>query len=295
MDRRRPLSWLAVLAVAAAATVGCRSAANSASVTEHPLLWAAQKDGKTTYLLGTMHIGFNAEKQLPTWVWDKVRAATSVAIETDPTDPVLMSAALRRDGGSLRDELGDVYWRKLEAQIGPSAKEALRMTPAAAAALIELQGIPATMPMDLMLFGEAKASDKKLVYLEPAARQLEILTKWVDLRMLKASIDERASGGTSSRDLLDAYVSGDIKRIEAMGTDRSAFKKTGRPDADYDAMMEELLFARNAAWIPAIETMHQDSDGLVAVGAMHLIGTRSVLELLQQRGFTISRVSAPRR
>jgi uncharacterized protein YbaP (TraB family) len=31
----------------------------------------------------------------------------------------------------------------------------------------------------------------------------------------------------------------------------------------------------------------------VAVGAMHLLGKRSVLDLLQQRGFKVARVTGP--
>jgi uncharacterized protein len=293
MSRRLPI-WLAALAVVAA-TVGCRPGSKTTAMSEHPLLWAAQKDGQTTYLLGTMHIGFNAEKQLPSWVWDKVKASKSFAIETDISDPALMQTGLRRDGTTLRDELGEDYWKKLEAELGPAtARSALRMTPASVSSLLEIKGMPPAMPMDLMLLGEAESSDKKLVYLEPAATQIALLDKWVDVRALKAALDERAAGtASSSKQLLAAYVAGDVKRLEAMGGDREAFTKTGRTEAEYDQMMNELLYARNASWIPAIEKMHAEGSAMVAVGAMHLLGKRSVLDLLQQRGFQIARVGKP--
>lgn len=291
---RRPSIWLAALAVVAA-TVGCRPASKITAMTEHPLLWSAQKDGQTTYLLGTMHIGFNAEKQLPRWVWDKVKASKSFAIETDISDPALMETGVRRDGTTLRDELGEEYWKKLEAELGaPVAKSALRLTPASVTSLLEIKGMPPAMPMDLMLLGEAESSDKKLVYLEPAATQIALLDKWVDLRALKAQLDERAAGkASSSKQLLAAYVAGDVKKLEAMGGDREAFTKSGRSDAEYDQMMNELLYDRNASWIPAIEKMHAEGNAMVAVGAMHLLGKRSVLDLLQQRGFKVARVTGP--
>ena len=54
--------------------------------------------------------------------------------------------------------------------------------------------------------------------------------------------------------------------------------------------MKELLLDRNASWIEPIEKLHARGGGFVAVGAMHLIGKRSVLDLLAQRGFTIKRL-----
>jgi uncharacterized protein len=287
---RRSLPWIATLAVAVA-TVACRPATEAPRVTQHPLLWSAQKDGHTTYLLGTMHIGFNAEKQLPQWVWGKLRTSTSFAMETDLTDPALMTTGIRQDGKTLRDELGEAYWNKLAAELGSGASAAMRMTPAAATSLLEVSSMPATMPMDLLLLGEATSAGKKIVYLEPASRQLALLDKWMDLRMLRASLDDRAHGKLAARELLTAYVEGNIARIEALGDDRLAFKKSGRSDSEYEELMRELLYDRNASWIDAIEAMHRQGDAMVAVGAMHLIGKRSVLELLRQRGFTIARVS----
>jgi uncharacterized protein len=288
---RRPLSWLAVAVATLAVATACRQDSHTA-VSERPLLWAAQKDGQTTYLLGTMHIGFNAEKQLPRWVWDKVRASRSFAIETDISDPALMQTGWRRDGRSLRDELGDVYWKKLEKELGGNASATLNMTPAAVTSLLEIKGLPPAMPMDLALLGEAEAADKKVVFLEEAALQVALLEKWITVDTLRVALDDRASGKTATKDLLAAYVAGDTAKLEALADGREVLKKAGRSDAEYDAMMEELLYRRNEAWIAPIEKMHAQGDAMVAVGAMHLLGKRSVLELLQARGFQITRVTS---
>jgi uncharacterized protein len=288
----RPLTWLAAVAVAVAATAACRPASPPTGLTERPLLWSAEKDGQKTYLLGTMHIGFNAEKQLPRWVWDKVRASHSFAVETDISDPQLMTTGVRRDGSSLREELGEAHWKKLEEQLGAGANAAQHMTPAAVTSLLEIKGLPAAMPMDLMLLGEAEAADKKVVFLEPASLQVALLEKWIDIATLKAAIDERAAGKASTKELLAAYVAGDIVRIEAIANDREGWKKSGRSDADYDVMMEDLIYKRNASWIEPIEKMHQEGNAMVAVGAMHLIGERSVLDLLERRGYKIARVTS---
>ncbi|MEO7093037.1 MAG: hypothetical protein ABI175_07300, partial [Polyangiales bacterium] len=41
----------------------------------HPLFWSIEKDGITTYAIGTIHIGVDAEARLPSIVWDKLDAA----------------------------------------------------------------------------------------------------------------------------------------------------------------------------------------------------------------------------
>jgi uncharacterized protein YbaP (TraB family) len=289
---RRPLTWLVALAVAAV-SLGCRVAPKPSQAVEHPLLWAAHKDGKTTYLLGTMHIGFDAEKELPGWVWAKVRAAKSFAVETDISDPALAAAGTRRDGRTLRQELGEEHWQKLARLLGTgTAHAALTMTPGAVASLLEMKGIPPAMPMDLVLLGEAETSGKQLVFLEPAALQIALLDKWLDVRALKEAIDERIAGRQSAVELLAAYRAGDVARLEALGEDREAARKAGRSEAELDAMMDEMLYRRNASWIAPIEAMHAQGDAMVAVGAMHLIGERSVLELLRGRGYQIERVAS---
>src|SRR5512132_343227 len=77
----------------------------------HPLFWAVEKDGKTTYFLGTMHIGVDASSRLPDLVWQKLDAAKAFAMETD-LDSQSIEDMKRKDGGSLHKDLGDAYWQK---------------------------------------------------------------------------------------------------------------------------------------------------------------------------------------
>jgi uncharacterized protein YbaP (TraB family) len=50
-----------------------------------------------------------------------------------------------------------------------------------------------------------------------------------------------------------------------------------------------LLDQRNEAWVPQIETLLDGSeDALVVVGAGHLVGDRSVVALLREKGYAIT-------
>lgn len=260
-----------------------------------PLLWAAERGGATTYLLGTMHVGVDPEARLPQFVWDKLDAAGAFAVETDITDPALGRIGERR-GGTLREELGPAYWQKLEKALGASIAQAFEHKSAMIpATILALRGLPETPPMDTVLLGRAKQQQKKIVFLELAAHQVAMLEKHMNAKALKLMLDDLPKLEQQTKAMLAAYLTGDEAAILAITDDqgREAIEH-GYSKSEYDEMMEDLLYRRNAAWIAPIEAMHGSAGAkpaFVAVGAAHLIGPRSVLELLQKQGFQITRVT----
>jgi uncharacterized protein YbaP (TraB family) len=106
-------------------------------------------------------------------------------------------------------------------------------------------------------------------------------------------LDQLARTEQHARAMLDAYVAGDESKILAISAgERDHALAHGYTVAEYDQEMQELLYDRNASWITAIEQLHADGGGFVAVGAMHLVGPRSVLDLLGRNGYRITRLAA---
>lgn len=259
-----------------------------------PFLWSAEKDGKTTYFLGTMHMGVDAEARLPQIVWDKLDASPAFAMETDLSDASLGSLGARKSG-TLRDDLGPDYWAKLERAIGPQMAAGVNgMKPMIAATLLSLQHLPKTPPMDGVLLGRAMNQKKKIVYLEEAKHQAAILEKHMGLKSLKLMLDTLDQSAAQTQQMLDAYVAGDADGIiKLTEQQREDAIKHGFTRAEYEEQMDDLLYKRNASWIAPIEKLHAAGGGFVAVGAMHLLGTngKSVLELLQKKGYKLARIT----
>ncbi len=280
-------------AAAAAASDPWASKPVAKNPLKRPMFWSAEKDGKTTYFLGTMHIGIDAESQLPQLVWDKLDAAPVFAMETDPADPSILGIGRRDDGKTLRDDLGEEYWKKLSAQLEPRELDAVnRMKPMIAATILETHGLPKVGGMDTLLHGRALNEKKDIVYLEPATKQAALLEKWMDIRSVKMMLDEPAKGVEMAKAMVDAYVSGDEKKIVELSDSQKADQLAhGYTAAEYDQSMEEMLYERNASWIDAIEKMHARGNGFVAVGALHLVGKRSVLDLLAAKGYKVTRLT----
>ncbi|MBA3821915.1 MAG: TraB/GumN family protein [Deltaproteobacteria bacterium] len=257
-----------------------------------PFLWSAEQDGKTTYFLGTMHLGVDAESRLPKLVWDKLDAAPTFAMETDLSDPSLASIGQRKSG-TLHEDLGPVYWKKLEDAITPAMAKAVdHMKPLIAATLLSLQHLPKTSPMDGVLHGRALNQKKQIVFLEAASEEVAILEKHMNLRTLKMMLDTADQSAAQTKEMLDAYLAGDADKIVSITeSQRGDAVAHGFTAAEYEQQMEDLLYKRNASWIAPIEKLHAGGGGFVAVGAMHLVGKRSVLDMLEKRGFKITRLA----
>ncbi|HEY4177202.1 MAG TPA: TraB/GumN family protein [Kofleriaceae bacterium] len=257
----------------------------------HPLFWKIEKDGKTTYALGTIHRGIDAETRLPQVVWDKLDAASAFAMETDLADPTL-AKMLECSNCSLKRDLGPDYYAKLEKALTPRIAAAIeKQKIATAATLLETQFLPDTSPMDLVLFNHAKAKSKPVVYLESASKDMELLDKWMNAKAVKSILDEDDFGEKSIKDLLASYIAGDIDKMHAEYDEEKADAlKHGYTEAEYEEQMNDMLVSRNASWIEPIEKMHQTGNGFIAVGALHLVGPKNVLELLAAKGYTITRI-----
>ena len=65
-----------------------------------------------------------------------------------------------------------------------------------------------------------------------------------------------------------------------------------RPDsaALYDEVMAELVGGRNRAWLGRLEPALARGGAFVAVGALHLPGADGLVQLLRDRGWTVTRV-----
>lgn len=259
---------------------------------KRPFLWSIEKDGHTSYALGTMHVGVDPER-LPKHVWDKVTAARAFAMETDSADASMLDLG-RRTSGSLREDLGPDYWAKLEKLIEPQMLAALdKQKPVMAAVFLSMRGIELSglVSMDMSLMARAQGAGKPVITLEPASKQAALLDKWMNVKTLKMMIDTADTGLENTKALAAAYVAGDDARMVSLFEGQKADAlKHGYTEAEYDEQNADMLWDRNASWIPAIEEMHAKGGGFIAVGALHLVGKKSVLELLAAKGYKIQRV-----
>lgn len=263
-----------------------------AQVITKPFLWKAERDGVTSWLFGTIHLGVNADTQLPEVVFEKLKEARSFAMEADTTEDGLALAMHRSDGGSLRNDLGPAYWKKLEDAIGARMAQHFEgMKPFAVMTVLATKDVPMTLPMDRVLLEDAQEAGKPIHYFEKAVDQLAMIEPWMSADDIKALLDNRETAKTRTLKLLEAYKTGEEAQMGAFFDDKTMWLAAGRKPELFPAYLDSILGRRNRAWVPQIEKLHADGGAFIAVGAGHLVGPGNLNGLLTERGFVITRVT----
>jgi hypothetical protein len=259
-----------------------------------PPIWAGKDTGflwrlegpAPTYLLGTIHVGVDPAG-FPATVFGALDASRTVAIETDIRTPIDQATIDRYSKLPATLSLEDFFpadvWRDLVMRLSPLYTEAelRRLEPWFVALAVPSTGSTASLPtMEPVLIDRATRQGQPLAFMETADEQLAAISMaprsfWADV--IVQAIRDPTAGSEEFDRLVAAYRAADVETILSMGL--------GDPAAE-----EAILFMRNRNWIDEIEALHAGGGAFIAVGAAHLLGPGSVLELLRTRGSTVSAV-----
>jgi uncharacterized protein YbaP (TraB family) len=254
-----------------------------------PYFYRIEKAGKVSHILGTRHVSVSLDK-FPGAVHDTLRASKLVVFEVAPDDDN-HSEAKELD---LPDVLGDKTWAHYVALVGGDTAHVVEHA-SAATALVGMM----LMYEDpgAQLEGEieqvAAGANIPMRGLETSAFQDGVLEKLLDVRMLRASIDttaDRAELESDSREDLAGYCGGIDESPGMDEEDRKEMMAAGYTKAELDAYDEQLVYSRNADWIPKLQKLFEKPGVFVAVGAGHLQGPRSVIALLTAKGYKATRI-----
>jgi uncharacterized protein YbaP (TraB family) len=138
--------------------------------------------------------------------------------------------------------------------------------------------------VDYTLEQEAWERRKTIRHLETVESQLEMLiqaTPDSDIAEFEADLHELLKADETYRRLLDGWTAGN----------QAALAKVLASEA-FDADEKHLLLdKRNRNWLPQIESMMLSKKTIfVTVGAAHLVGLGSVLDMLCVRGWKVERI-----
>jgi uncharacterized protein YbaP (TraB family) len=101
-------------------------------------------------------------------------------------------------------------------------------------------------------------------------------------QLLLGAIDQSSAVRADFQEMLSAWTRGDVKAIA---------RSFNRDLAGSPALEQALIKQRNANWSKWIERrMTQPGAVMIAVGAGHLAGKDSVIELLQRDGYRVHRI-----
>ena len=289
----RPLTLL----LAALAFVGPARAQDASADDRRPPLFVLQDDDSRVYLLGSVHVLPESALPLPAQVEAAYSQAAVLAFELDldlaqAGAQGMMAAAM--DEETIADALSQPQRDSLNAaisQLGVPAGALDAFEPwfgGLTYGLLALQKSGLSVQaggVDAHLFERAGADGKERLAFETIELQTAVfddLPLGAQVRYLMESVESSPQALAEDFDgMMTAWSTGDDEGLAALMNDGMT-----QPEV-FDA----LLVRRNRAWIPQIEALLDRSDtALVVVGAGHLVGDQSVVDLLRQAGYTVERL-----
>lgn len=257
---------------------------------ERDFLWTASKDGKTHHLLGTIHVGVDAEAELGPQVWEGFRTSSCFVMESDQSaidSRELLRMARQPEGQSLRAKLKPETWDRLVARLGRVLPpETLDGSEAWFAGILYLQAlVPKGKAMDMVLLAKAEASGKRVAFLEDWREAILAFAKVTDATDLDGIAADEDQALADIQAMTSAYRTGDEREVKK-ATDRAL--EHGSYGADDERV---LLTERNALWVPRLtKLLEAESSCFVAVGLAHLTGETNVRDSLRDNGYAVTRV-----
>ncbi|UCD86294.1 MAG: TraB/GumN family protein [Desulfobacterales bacterium] len=298
--KRNIRQWLHIfvyLAVAYALASGVYAQEHLQPETRKHFLWSMQTKKNTIYLLGSVHVLKSDAYPLAPEIERAYEDAQRLVFETnmdEVNDPAvqakMMTLGLYTEGQTLNKNVSEETYKLLEQKLtaaGIPMASFNRFKPwlsAVTLSVMELQklGFDPSYGVDAYFFDRAKKDAKEIIPLESAEYQLKLFAQMDDREQesfLRQTLEDLEVAGTMASDMVDAWKSGDVDKLNSIIS--VSFKE--HPDV-YD----RFVVRRNKNWISKIENlMNQGDNVLVIVGAAHLVGAKSLLDLLKVKGYII--------
>ncbi len=261
-----------------------------------PFLWKVEGP-RASWLFGTVHSADARVARISAPVLAALDGSASFHPELEFNAELGVALAAKlflADNPPLSSRLSPALWRRVTRAgdtLGLPETVLERLSPATAALLFSA---PPTVDIagtvDGQLHARAQARGLKIAALETPEQQLAVFEKLSPPQAIAAlaeAIDEVEAGRPNEKKLLATYATGDERALAAL----LAAELTRSPSAR--ALAEPLLFARNRTMADTLAPHLRTGGAFVAIGAGHLVGPRSVIDLLRARGWQITRVTAP--
>lgn len=293
-----PLAATITLACSAPAVNGSGGAANPTVIHASPALWVVSDSDTTIYLFGTVHM-LKPEIQ---WLEGNVKRAfdraDTLVVEVAKDDPskladIATKLSLNTNGPAITQALSprqrDRYLAALKTYSLP-AQAMDRFDPwyvSITLSVIPLMqlGYRQDLGADKVLETAAGDAGKTIIGLETAEQQLgffENLPSAVQIKYLNSTVKELPKVRPEFARLI---------RDWAVGKPEALAKQMNKSLEETPELAMPLLLDRNARWVEWIEKrMEQPGTIFMAVGAGHLAGTDSVIDLLERQHISVRRI-----
>ena len=262
-------------------------------------LWRITRDGRSSWLYGTVHAGKRGWVFPGPKVMQALKASDTIALELDLQDPEigrrLGAGMAAQRSAPLPEPLRQRLARLADAECIP-AQMLAPLSPEMQVATLSVlaarrDGIDPSYGIDAVLGGFGRSAGKPVVSLETPEQQLRVLqmqTPQETLGFVESGLQDLESGRARPLvlRLTQVWADADLDELARYASWCDCLNtETDR------AQQARLLDERNPPLADAIAALHNAGKRVfAAVGSLHMIGPLSLPALLAQRGFSVERV-----
>jgi uncharacterized protein YbaP (TraB family) len=296
-------------AQAAGAASGCppaaialdadRFKAGMSQAEDHGFLWRITRDGRSSYLYGTLHAA------RPAWMFPgplttaALEGSDVLALELDVLDPDVRERLIKAANAGADEHLPTALVARLERRMAAECVDAAAMrafvpefqVASLAVMAARRDGLDPSYAIDLVLAVIARDLGKATTSLETPEAQIAALrmpTREATIEFVTSGLDELDAGdsGPLLAHMASAWTDGNLAELEGYERWCNCLNTAAER-----ASMKRLLDDRNPLLAVAIDKVHAGGRSVfAAVGSLHMIGPRGLPALMRQRGYAVEQV-----
>ncbi len=265
--------------------------------TQKDFVWSVESGRNTVYLLGSIHVLRPDSYPLPPAIENIYNCCITIVFETDfegENDPAKQSSIIQRGlypaGQTLSENISRQTYKLLQDRFkasGLSSSKFEKFRPwivaqtVAGMEFIRL-GLDPNLGVDRYFFKKAQQDGKRMLFLESNEFQINLIADMSSEQQeafLEGVLKEIDIIQEMSSDMFQAWKTGDVDKLASI---------LQMSHAEHADIYDRFFTQRNRRWVPEIEKlMKQRGDILIIVGAGHLVGKDSVIDLLKEKGYKV--------
>ncbi|QTL36216.1 TraB/GumN family protein [Pseudoalteromonas viridis] len=266
-----------------------------------PALWSVEKNGVTSYLFGTVHVGDSKMHGLDQRIKTAIANSQTVVVELN-TQAIgalelqrrTLPFTLQKQGSTLKTSLSAKTYQQIqryfsERQIDITLFDNYQPWFVMLTILqLEYQkaGFSEEFGIDKQVIEYAAGLNKPIMELESLEQQLTLFSALgiQSDAMLLDTLKQVKDFDSYFTRMINAWKNGDYQQLDV-------FYKLSFDDSKYGQQAEQvMLIERNNNWVTTLIPKLTNSSHFIAVGALHLPQQHGLIKQLQDQGFKVERL-----
>jgi uncharacterized protein len=266
---------------------------------DHGFLWRISKNGRTSFLYGTIHVAKQDWMVPGPTIMQALNATDTVALELDVLDEGVQEQMGRGMAAMRRTAMPTPLAKRLKKQaesicvpydsLGKISPEMQIVT--LTMMVGRWDGLDASYGTDVILAGMGHRAKKNVVSLETVESQLNVLqmrSPRKTLSFVQGALGDLESG--RARTLIDHFSRTWAKADYADMERYEEWCNCLRTEVERE-MMKRVLDDRNPNLADRIDALHESGKQVfAAVGSLHMFGPTGLPTLMAKRGYSVERV-----